>query len=182
MIPTFVVNRKQPGTQSPSAYVGYFADDSDSGSLASAVTGHRSTSPLQSEPPSIRVVYQNSQTNKHVFDTKFARMKNLHQGWNGYSAPPPTNRAIVTARYFVELLVANGQEPLRVAPSVIGGVGVTRRVADRKVYVEFYNEGGVVALFSDGVTEPSAKEVDPNYVGFTSLIQEMRDYLDGRTS
>jgi hypothetical protein len=58
-------------------------------------------------------------------------------------------------------------------------VGVTRRRHDKSVYIEFYNDGKkVFALFSDDVSEPVIKRIEPGYKAFKELIAEMRDYLD----
>src|SRR5437016_5492722 len=74
----------------------------------------------------------------------------LQPGWNGYSATVPSPLAVANARSFLIQLRASHLIPTRVAASVVGGVGVTRRDGQRKVYVEFYNNGSAHALFSDG--------------------------------
>jgi len=65
--------------------------------------------------------------------------------------------------------------PDRIAASVVGGIGVTFRRNGRKVYVEFRNTGSILALFSDGTTEPVVEAVDPSdYSGFSARA---RGYL-----
>ena len=112
------------------------------------------------------------------WEAKLTDMVRLKEGWNGYSAPAPSVSAINTAKSFVRVLMRENQEPRRVAPSAVGGVGVSRRNAKRKVFVEFFNDGKVFALFSDGESEPLSKEVVPGLQTFKNLTREMRDYLD----
>jgi hypothetical protein len=81
----------------------------------------------------------------------FAKLESLHElkpGWNGYTAPVPSDTALQTASIFLAELQAQGFEPTRLAPSAMGGVAITRRQGDRKGFVEFYNDGTVYALFS----------------------------------
>ena len=113
------------------------------------------------------------------WDAAFSKISQLRDGWNGYSAAAPTERAILTAKSFFDVLLHGNFEPTRLAPSAVGGVATTHRQGPRKVYVEFYNDGRVLALFSDDVSEPLIKRVDPNDTSFKSLIAEMRDYLHG---
>ena len=110
---------------------------------------------------------------------KFSRLSRLQEGWNGYTAPAPTEKAILTAKSFVDTLLREKYDPKRLAPSAVGGVGITHRRGDRSVYVEFYNDGRVLALFSDDVSEPEIKRIEPSLKSFKALIAEMRDYLDG---
>lgn len=91
---------------------------------------------------------------------------------------PHPKLAIDLAKSFVDTLLREKYEPRRLAPSAVGGVGVTQRKGDKSVYVEFYNDGRVLALFSDDVNEPEIKRIEPSYQSFKKLIVEMRDYLD----
>ena len=176
MIPILVINRTQPHTQSPAAYVGYFAQDESHGT--SRLLWAPGSSTLSLATPSLRVVYQIESSSMAYWEAKLTDMVRLKEGWNGYSAPAPSVSAINTAKSFVRVLMRENQEPRRVAPSAVGGVGVSRRNAKRKVFVEFFNDGKVFALFSDGESEPLSKEVVPGLQTFKNLTREMRDYLD----
>lgn len=171
------INRKQDHAQSPSAYIGYFAGDA--WLMASGQVHQQFVRQDQLGPPSIRVIYQNEGSQRTVWEGKFSRLSRLREGWNGYAAPAPTQQAILTARSFVDTLLREKYEPKRLAPSAVGGVGITHRRGDRSVYVEFYNDGRVLALFSDEVSEPEIKRIEPSLKSFKTLIAEMRDYLDG---
>jgi hypothetical protein len=107
----------------------------------------------------------------------FAR---LAHGWNGSRAPAPTLLAIIHAARFVYALTEVGWQPTRVTPSVVGGVGITRRVADRKVLVEFFNDGSASALFSDDATQQlQTHRVKPTPQGLRATLRKMQEYLDG---
>lgn len=101
----------------------------------------------------------------------------LKRGWDGYRAKPPTAHAIFNAEEFLSSLRVADVEPKRVAPSVVGGVGVTLRAAERKSYVEFYNDGRVYVMHSDGETEPIIYPVRMEQ-GYEDLISEIRGYLN----
>jgi hypothetical protein len=170
------INRKQDHSQSPSAYVGHFAEN---GWLVAPGKVYQPYFPTaQLEPPSIRVVYENVGVQETSWTEKFSTISRLREGWNGYTAPAPTERAILIAKSFVDTLLREKYEPRRLAPAAVGGVGVTQRNGNKSVYVEFYNDGRVLALFSDDVSEPTIKRIEPGYQSFKRLIAEMRDYLD----
>jgi len=68
--------------------------------------------------------------------------------------------------------------PTRVAPSVVGGVGITRKLGDRRVYFEFYDNGAGHALFALG-EQATTSPISISTPGFTDVIAEARAYLDG---
>lgn len=171
------INRKQDHTQSPSAYVGYFAPDAW---LVAPGTVHQEfVRQDQLEPPSIRVIYQNEVSQQASWETRFSKLERLQDGWNGYVAPRPSETAILTAKSFIDLLLREKYEPKRLAPSAVGGIGITQRRGSRSVYVEFYNDGTVLTLFSDDVHDPVINRIEPGYKSFKTLIAAMRGYLDG---
>lgn len=171
------VNKKQAHTQSPSAYIDYFLDNE----RATATGINRSTHSSLQElfAPSICVVYHNENSQMATWEARLSSMSRLKSGWNGYTAPAPSQLAIATARNFVSALLREKQTPNRVAPSAVGGVGITERRADKQVYVEFYNDGRVLALFSDSVSEPEVRRLEPTLAAYKRLIADMQGYLDG---
>jgi hypothetical protein len=109
-----------------------------------------------------------------VWDAKLDAMSALKQGWNSYSADPPSPNAIEIARRFIRHLESNGLPPTRVAPSVVGGVGVTRKVGDKRAYFEFYNDGTAHVMLAEGAearTFPLLNSID--------ALAEARAYLNG---
>lgn len=113
----------------------------------------------------------------HDWTTNLDVMQTLQAGWNGYDAEPPSELALETARRFITVLESESLPPTRVAPSVVGGVGITRKVGERRVYVEFYNDGSVHSLFAEG-EEAETVAVAPTPEGFRAIASRMRVYLD----
>ena len=114
----------------------------------------------------------------NVWNDKLEQLRNLGENWDGYATPAPSGTAIVTARSFLSSVLEVDFEPSRLAPSVAGGVGITHKKRGRRVYVEFFNDGEVCALFSDGETAPKSRRVTPEYDHFQDLAREIREYLD----
>jgi hypothetical protein len=102
----------------------------------------------------------------------------LAVGWDGYSASPPSVTAVNMAKEFLALLHESDLEPTRLKPSVACGIGLTIRKGQRKGYVEFYNDGTVCALFSDGHSEPITRQVTVTRDDYLALIGEIREYLN----
>jgi hypothetical protein len=170
MTETIVINRRQSYTQSPSAYMRVYTDGEP--------IDRRTSLQAQSDQPILKIIYQNNPEAGKNWEQKINEFKYIKNGWNGYEAPSPSQTAIITANSIVGYLLSDDLEPKRVKPSVIGGVGITHRNNDRKVYIEIYNNGKVYALFSDGVTEPEAVEVPTAHRSLKSFVTRMREYLD----
>lgn len=125
--------------------------------------GSPSTSPLQGE-----------------WEAELKRLETLRQGWNGYDAPTPTSAAIETARRYLQVVKREGFEPKRVEPSVMGGVGITHRQGNRKVYLELYNNGTGHSLFSDRSGKMHTIPVTPSAEDFRRFVAKAKDYLNGK--
>jgi hypothetical protein len=110
---------------------------------------------------------------------KLEDLRQLKPGWNGYTAPVPSDTALRTASMFLDEMRTQGFEPTRLAPSAMGGVAITRRQGDRKGFVEFYNDGTVYALFSDRSGQMGVVQVQVDCLSFRRLIGDLRDYLHG---
>jgi hypothetical protein len=102
----------------------------------------------------------------------------LKEGWNGYKAIPPSQKAVSAAKFFLHLMKQDNFCPSRLAPSAVGGVGITRRSGGRKVYVEFYNDGRIHALLSDGSSDLQTQPVQPTTQDFRKFLATMRAYLN----
>ena len=138
-----------------------------------------SLNPGRTSSPDITIVCHNESSAIGNWGDNFVSMDRLQEGWDGYAAAAPSKAAQAAAKNFLSSLIKRGFQPSRLAPSVIGGVGMTRWNGEREVYVEFYNDGGVHALFTDGVGDPISREVRLGHQPFVELIEEMREYLDG---
>lgn len=112
------------------------------------------------------------------WEANLDRMERLQEGWDGYRAPAPSKHAITLARSFLSTIKAFNPPPSRVAPSAVGGVGITFRNAGRETYVEFFNNGKIYALFSDQRYDPTNEPVKPYPNAFKGLMNKIREFLD----
>lgn len=115
----------------------------------------------------------------HKWFAKLGQLASLKDGWDSYEAPAPHRVAIDNARLYLSTLRLFLLEPTRVESSVMGGVGITHRVAKRKVYIEFYNNGGVHALFSDGTSRMQTTPVGAEIQSYYRFIGRAREHLNG---
>ena len=108
----------------------------------------------------------------------FTRLAALQPNWDSYGADPPSALAIENARRFVAVAERMGYPPMRVAPAVVGGVGVTHRQGERKTYAEFYNDGRVLVLFSDDVQrEPIVIQIQPTDAEFERFAGASEEWV-----
>jgi len=104
----------------------------------------------------------------------------LEDGWNGDDAPPPEVIAAVNATKFLNAMHQESYPPTRIAASAMGGIAVTRKVGNKKVLVEFYNDGKVYFLFSDrGSGSMDVKLLLLDQDSLTRFVASMRDFLNG---
>jgi hypothetical protein len=130
----------------------------------------------------VTIVPRHGQAGSAKFDKWFARLQeiaHLTDGWDSYDAPRPGPDAIAAAHLYLTTLKQLDWEPTRVAPSAMGGVGVTHRQGSPKVYVEFYNNGTVHALFSDRTPKMETRPVEANVAAYYRFIRKAREYLNG---
>jgi hypothetical protein len=85
---------------------------------------------------------------------KMNAMSALQLGWNGYSAQPPNDSSIVSAKKFVKKLALLGIRPRSVMPTAVGGVAILVNANGRTVVAEFYNAGGACAAHTSSSTSP----------------------------
>lgn len=114
------------------------------------------------------------------WELELSKLKELQTGWNGYRAAAPTRTAIEISRRYLHTAEQQDFEPKRVEASVMGGVGVTHRQGNRKVYVEFYNNGTAHGLFSDRTGRMHTMSVAAGEDELRRFIAKAKDYLNGR--
>lgn len=100
----------------------------------------------------------------------FARLRSLQDDWDSYGAPAPSRRAVAISEQVAQAMQDADVAATRIAPSVRGGVGLTHRRGDRKVYVEIGNDGDVIVMLSDGETEPRVQATDLDLL--SSFLQD----------
>ncbi len=105
-------------------------------------------------------------------------MQTVVDGWNGYSAPAPSTLAINNARQFVYELYTVVPSALRVAPSAIGGVGITLSKREKAVYVEFYNDGSIYRMLINNGIDTDVQPVRSDAHNLGLLASEATDYID----
>jgi hypothetical protein len=114
------------------------------------------------------------------WEDEVAQLEKLKQGWNGYDATEPTRQSIERAKSYLHAATREGFDPKRVEASVMGGVGITHRQGNRKVYVEFYNNGTAHGLFSDRTGRMHTMSVAVGEDELRRFIARAKDYLNGR--
>lgn len=105
-------------------------------------------------------------------------MHKVVDGWNGYSAPAPSAFAIDNARQFVNELYKVVPTAMRVAPSAVGGVGITLSKGEKAVYIEFYNDGSIFKMLIDDGIDTDVQPVRPDAHDLELLASEATDYID----
>lgn len=92
--------------------------------------------------------------------------------------PPPTEAAIAASLEFLAFVQVVDLAPSRLAPSVVGGIGITFRRGDRRVYVEFKNDGVGHALFSAPEDEPFVVSVGTSEAEQARVLRQAQEFLD----
>lgn len=81
---------------------------------------------------------------------RLASFADLKDNWNSYGAEAPSKLAIETANRIAGTLHESFLAPTRIAPSVVGGIGISiKNPEGRKVYLEVYNDATVYMMLSD---------------------------------
>ena len=111
-------------------------------------------------------------------ESKLAEMENLLVGWDGYNACAPSPFSILLANQFLDELHAGDLAPTRIAPSVVGGVGITIAREESEAYVEFYNDGGIFVMMSEGESDPLVRPVRTGRRELKSLVDELTEFLN----
>lgn len=109
------------------------------------------------------------------------KLEGLKVGWNGYGAPSPERMAIEVAKVYLQASGQEDFEPNRVEASVMGGVGITHRRGNRKVYVEFYNNGSAHSLLSERGANMQTMAINPVFEEFRRFVMRAKEYLNGRS-
>jgi hypothetical protein len=109
--------------------------------------------------------------------TRLESVKKERTTWPQGCGAPPSDAVLESVDQFLLQLRVHQKKPSRLAPSVVGGLGLTFRRDNRKVYVEFRNTGSVHALLSDGVEDAEVERFQRDETGYTALIGSIKKYL-----
>ena len=112
----------------------------------------------------------------HALADKLWGFARLRRGWNGYAADKPPGLPLYQAEDFLFSLRVGDITSSRVAPSVVGGVGITIREGTRKAYIEFSNDGRVYVMLSTGKGEPAIHPASTERA-YAGLIGEIQRHL-----
>lgn len=101
----------------------------------------------------------------------------LKSGWNRYSAPAPSGLSLSSARKILMVAAQENLLPSRLAPSAVGGIGMTWQQEDREAYIEVYNNGTAWTIFSDDSGDEETAPVSLNASTLRKVMEAIRTYL-----
>lgn len=108
--------------------------------------------------------------------------RSLRPGWDSYDAEPPTETAIDNARHILRVIwTSETAPPLRqISPSVEGGVALVFTGRDQKYAdIECFNNGDILAITSDGITEPSVWSLNKDGGSIRRAIEKLNAFFNG---
>ena len=108
--------------------------------------------------------------------------RTLQPGWDSYDAAPPNEVAIENARHILHVLwVSEAAPPLRqISPSVEGGIAVVFTGHDKKYAdIECFNNGDILAITSNGSTEPSVWSLNKEGGSIRHAIEKLNAFFNG---
>jgi hypothetical protein len=108
--------------------------------------------------------------------------RNLKRGWDSYDAEPPGETAITNARQVLGVLWSVGlASSIRaVSPSAEGGVGIVFAGSDQKYAdIECFNDGEILAITSEGMTEPSVWPLNGEAETLRRAVDMIQHTLNG---
>ncbi len=124
---------------------------------------------------------QELQTSDWRVFQRLESFRSLRQGWDSYDAEPPGDVAIANARRILHVLWSGeAAPPLRqISPSVEGGVAVVFTGRDKKYAdIECFNNGDILAITSDGATEPSVWSITKEGGSIRSAIEKINVFFN----
>ena len=106
------------------------------------------------------------------------RTKTLRENWDGYGARVPSEDARVLARGIVlRLAQRSSLKPLRVVPSVGGGLGILFAKKGRLADIEVLNSGVVVVGLQARGEPADAWTTDPDERGLVATAERIATFL-----
>ena len=114
--------------------------------------------------------------------TRLESFRSLHRGWDSYDAAPPGDVAINNTRHILRVLwTCETTPPLRqISPSVEGGVALIFTGRDKKYAdIECFNNGDILAITSDGNSEPSVWSLNKEGGSLRRAIEKLNAFFNG---
>jgi hypothetical protein len=112
---------------------------------------------------------------------KLEAFRELAPGWDSYSAPPPNETALRSARSVLRLVHEKEDvfPPVHAAPSAEGGVllafsGTGSKYAD----IECYNDGEILAILSEPACDPTIWPLTPEKAPLQAALERISAFLD----
>lgn len=96
-----------------------------------------------------RVDQTKARTRQTLFD-QLESIGRLPVDWSTYGAPRPATTAIVMTSRALELALSLGLAPEAIVPSAEGGAAICFRAGNKYAHIEFFNDGDIFAIRSDG--------------------------------
>lgn len=111
---------------------------------------------------------------------KLESFRTLLPGWDSYNAEPPSELAISNARRIIHLLWSIGNTvPVRISPSVEGGVGIIFSGPKEKYAdLECFNDGEILAITSEGSLEPRVWSVGAEGGSLRVTLEQIRSFFE----
>ena len=91
--------------------------------------------------------------------TELDSLSALKDNWDTYGAEAPSAEAVNAAKNLIAALGKKDPKPYRVGPSARGGVAVTFANGTRSYMFEFFNDGDISSVWSDGRGNIDAEEL-----------------------
>jgi hypothetical protein len=108
--------------------------------------------------------------------------RTLEHGWDSYNAEPPSDTAIANARHILHVLWSSETAPpvRQVSPSVEGGVAIVFTGQQKKYAdIECFNSGNILAITSDGTTEPSVWTLNGAGGNIRRAVEKLNAFFNG---
>lgn len=146
---------------------------------ATPVEDVRATNP---KSPNARKYLDQSKTERSWLKEALDRCENLGAlaaNWDSYGAEAPNAKARYWAGEALIKVHRLGVAAPRIAASVENGIGLTLRKGSKSATIEFFNDGDIVAVRSDGAAMPVAWDVATDPKSIEAALYQMRDFVYG---
>jgi hypothetical protein len=115
----------------------------------------------------------------HAFEKQLDEMRSLAHDWNSYGSAPPNALAIWNTTNILENLNRIDFAPTNIAPSAEEGVVVSFVKGDRYAVIECYNDGEILAAFSEGARDPEVLVVGDSKQDLMETIDRANAFIEG---